>query len=69
MSDVVHRLVEAALWFIVLLAAYGQRDAYRDGNWPMFLVASGAGVTFAIHLRKHIQSAAVAAIRALEGDA
>ena len=69
MSDVVHRLVEAALWFIVLLAAYGQRDAYRDGNWPMFLVASGAGATFAIHLRKHIQSTAVTTLRAMEEDA
>jgi hypothetical protein len=51
---VVYVALECGLWLVVLLAAYGQRDAWRAGDWWQFVFASALGGIVASLLRKHI---------------
>jgi hypothetical protein len=50
----VYGAFEWGLWMFLLLAAYGQRDAWRAGDWWQFLFASALGGIVASLLRKHI---------------
>jgi hypothetical protein len=51
---VMYGAFEWGLWMFLLLAAYGQRDAWRDGDWISFFFSSVLASIIVPLLRKHI---------------
>lgn len=57
-------VVEWALWLAVVMSVAAGRDAWRENNWSMFVVACCVGGVFASHLRNHLRTT----LRAQEGE-